>query len=261
MSGQSKFNLYICILIGYEPMVLRILYLIYYWLIAMPLFIVCTILTALIVMIGCTLGGRKFFSFYPGMIWSRITCYITLCPVKVRGREHLRRGQSYVFAANHQGAFDIFLLYGFLGVPVKWMMKIGIYKIPFVGWACRSAGFIFVDNSSPRAALKSIKDAERRLKDGASLAVFPEGSRSPDGRMKQFRKGAFQIARNLKLPIVPVSINGSFHALPTGSITVHPHRLEVVIHPPLTVENDHPVDLQTLSDRTWEVIGAEVVGN
>ena len=114
----------------------RILYIVYLWLFFVPVFLVLTILTAVTVIIGCLLGGEKIFAYYPGMIWSRLTCYLALCPVTVKGREHIDRKQSYVFVANHQGAFDIFLIYGFLGVPIKWVMKAGIAKIPFVGAAC-----------------------------------------------------------------------------------------------------------------------------
>ena len=113
----------------------RILYIVYLWLFFVPVFLVLTILTAVTVIIGCLLGGEKIFAYYPGMIWSRLTCYLALCPVTVKGREHIDRKQSYVFVANHQGAFDIFLIYGFLGVPIKWVMKAGIAKIPFVGTA------------------------------------------------------------------------------------------------------------------------------
>lgn len=109
---------------------IRILYLVYLWLFFVPVFLVLTIVTALTVIAGCLLGGEKIFAYYPGMIWSRLTCYLALCPVKVRGRENIDRKQSYVFVSNHQGAFDIFLIYGFLGVPIKWVMKAGIGKIP-----------------------------------------------------------------------------------------------------------------------------------
>ena len=149
----------------------RILYIVYLWLFFVPVFLVLTILTAVTVIIGCLLGGEKIFAYYPGMIWSRLTCYLALCPVTVKGREHIDRKQSYVFVANHQGAFDIFLIYGFLGVPIKWVMKAGIAKIPFVGTACRAAGFIFVDNSTPKAAARSVLEAERCLRNGASVVV------------------------------------------------------------------------------------------
>lgn len=235
---------------------LRVLYTIYFWLVAAPIFFVHTILTALLVSAGCLLGGEKFFSFYPGMFWSKVTCWLALCPVSVRGREHLQKGQSYVFVANHQGAFDIFLIYGFLGVPIKWMMKMGLAKIPLVGYACRAAGFIFVDNSSPQAARCSIAEAERKMRDGVSLVVFPEGSRSETGRPGRFKKGAFRVALDLDLPIVPVTLNGPYHVLPIGSWKVRPHRMEMIIHPPVSSANYHmeQSDLKQLADETKTTI-------
>ena len=113
----------------------RILYILYLWLFMVPVFVVLTILTAVTVIVGCLLGGERIFAYYPGMIWSWLTCHLALCPVKVKGRENIDRKKSYVFVSNHQGAFDIFLIYGFLGVPIKWVMKAGISKIPFVGAA------------------------------------------------------------------------------------------------------------------------------
>ena len=239
-----------------DKQMLRILYAVYFGLIAIPVFVVHTILTALIVTVGCLLGGEKFFSFYPGMLWSKVTCRLAMCPVKVYGREHLHKGQSYVCVANHQGAFDIFLIYGFLGVPMKWMMKRGLAKIPFVGYACRAAGFIFVDNSSPKAARRSIAEAEQKLKNGASLTVFPEGSRSETGKVGRFKKGAFQIALDLHLPIVPITLNGPYHVLPIGSWRVRPHRMEMVIHPPIH-ETEQPIasgSLQQYADTTKQII-------
>jgi 1-acyl-sn-glycerol-3-phosphate acyltransferase len=235
----------------------RFFYLIYFWLIVMPVFFVSTILTALTVMAGCLLGGEKFFSFYPGMIWSKLTCLLALCPVKVRGREHLKPEQSYIFVANHQSAFDIFLIYGHIGYPIKWMMKAGLSKIPLVGTACRAAGFIFVDQSSPRAALRSIAEAERRLQNGASLVIFPEGSRTATGKMSRFHKGAFQLALDRRLPIAPITLNGPFRVLPIGTLNAHPCRVEMVIHPPLSV-NEQTVaacgNLQALTNHTRDII-------
>ncbi|MDR1456101.1 MAG: 1-acyl-sn-glycerol-3-phosphate acyltransferase [Tannerella sp.] len=237
----------------------RLFYLMYFWLIAMPVFFVSTILTALIVMVGCLSGGEKFFSFYPGMIWSRLTCLITLCPVKVRGREHLKPEQSYIFVANHQSAFDIFLIYGHIGYPIKWMMKAGLSKIPLVGTACRMAGFIFVDHSSPRAALRSIAEAEHQLKNGASLVVFPEGSRTATGKMARFHKGAFQMALDQRLPIAPLTLNGPFRVLPIGSLNASPHRVEMVIHPPVSVSEQTIAEhgsMQALTNHVRDVIAS-----
>jgi 1-acyl-sn-glycerol-3-phosphate acyltransferase len=223
----------------------------------MPVFAITTMLTAAIVAVGCILGGEKFFSYYPGMLWARIACILTLCPVKIKGRENIKKGQSYVFVSNHQGAFDIFLIYGYLGAPIKWMMKKGLAKIPLVGFACRMAGFTFVDNSSARSAHKSVQEAERSLQYGRSLIVFPEGSRSPDGHVKRFKRGAYQIAVDQQLPIVPITLNGPYKVMPTGSWDVYPHRMEMIIHPPVLThkkENDDKEQLQKLVDATQKTI-------
>jgi 1-acyl-sn-glycerol-3-phosphate acyltransferase len=237
---------------------LRVLYLVYLWLIAVPVFLELTALTAVTTIVGCLLGGERIFSYYPGMIWSRLTCYLALCPIKVRGRSHIDRKKSYVFVANHQGAFDIFLIYGFLGVPIKWVMKAGISKIPLVGAACRAAGFIFVDNSTRKAATRSITEAEQCLRKGASVFVFPEGSRTYDGKMIRFKKGAFQMAVDQHLQIVPITLNGPFNVVPIGSLNIHRHPMELVIHPPVsTIEVDESnKELQQLADATQQIIAS-----
>lgn len=234
----------------------RLFYVAYTWLVFVPIFLVLTLLTALTTIIGCLLGGERVFSYYPGMIWSRLTCYLALCPVHVRGREHIERGKSYVFVANHQGAFDIFMIYGFLGVPIKWVMKAGLEKIPFVGAACRAAGFIFVDNSSSKAAARSVREAERALKSGASIAIFPEGSRTKTGRLGRFKKGAYQMAADQHLPIIPITLNGPFDILPIGSLNLHRRPMEMVIHEAIPAESMDPSHegLQQMANRTREII-------
>jgi len=209
-------------------------------------------------MVGCLLGGERIFAYYPGMIWSRLTCYLALCPVKVRGREHINRKQSYVFVANHQGAFDIFLIYGFLGVPIKWVMKASLGKIPVVGAACRAAGFIFVDNSTRKAAMRSVVEAEKALKKGASVAVFPEGSRTYTGKMVKFKKGAFQMAFDQHLPIIPITLNGPFDVLPIHSLNLHRHKMEMIIHAPISTDEIDPSNkgLQQLAEETHEIIAS-----
>ena len=234
----------------------RLFYVAYTWLFFVPIFLVLTLLTALTTIVGCLLGGERVFSYYPGMIWSRLTCYLALCPVRVRGREHIERGKSYVFVANHQGAFDIFMIYGFLGVPIKWVMKAGLEKIPFVGAACRAAGFIFVDNSSTKAAARSVREAERALKSGASIAIFPEGSRTKTGRLGRFKKGAYQMAADQHLPIIPITLNGPFDVLPIGSLNLHRRPMEMDIKGATPAESLDPSHegLQQMANRTREII-------
>ncbi|MDR1814817.1 MAG: 1-acyl-sn-glycerol-3-phosphate acyltransferase [Tannerella sp.] len=231
---------------------LKILYKIYFWAVVIPVFAIVTILAAMSVIIFCPLGGRKIFSVMPGVLWAKAACVLSLCRVKVIGRENITKGRSYVFAANHQSAYDIFLVYGYIGAPISWMMKKSLGKIPFVGAACRMLDFIFVDNTSARAAKKSIQDAEKTIKEqGRSLVVFPEGSRSPDGHIKPFKRGAFQIAAEQRLPIVPVTLNGPYYVMRTHSWDVRPHRMEMIIHPPIEPIDDEP-DFKVLLQRLLE---------
>lgn len=236
---------------------LKILFIFYFWVVALPVYGVITFLTALSTSIGCMLGGKRIFSYIPGMIWARIACILTLCPVKVNGRENIQKGTSYVFVSNHQGAYDIFLIYGYLGAPIKWMMKKGLAKIPFVGFACRMAGFIFVDYSSARNAQKSIQEAEKNLLAGQSLIIFPEGGRTSDGHIQNFKRGAYQIAVDLQLPLVPITLNGPYKVMPSGSWNVRPHRIEMTIHPPVfphRKEDNNKENLLKLVNETQQTI-------
>ncbi|MDY6121656.1 MAG: lysophospholipid acyltransferase family protein [Porphyromonas sp.] len=214
---------------------LRFLYLIYFCLIAFPLFVVITILSTFVTVVGCSLGGRRIFAYYPGMIWSRSALLLSGCRIDVRGKEHIRKGQNYVVVANHQGAFDIFMMYGYLGIAFRWVMKVGIRKIPFVGLACQYAGFIFVDDSKPSSIQQTMSQAKQVLREKTSIFIFPEGSRTHDGKIGRFKKGAVMMADELDVPILPVSINGSYRVLPIGDLLPHPTRLELTIHPELRV--------------------------
>lgn len=215
---------------------MRVFYIVYQICIGLPIFLVLTILTALVTIIGSWIGSAHFWGYYPGKIWSQLTCYVLLLPVKVEGKENLEEKTSYVFVANHQGAFDIFLIYGFLGRNFKWMMKKGLRKLPFVGKACQSAGHIFVDKSGPKKIQETIQHAEKVLQGGTSLVVFPEGARSFTGHMGYFKKGAFQLADELQLPVVPLTIDGSFDILPRTGKLLSWHPLRLTIHKPIYPE-------------------------
>jgi 1-acyl-sn-glycerol-3-phosphate acyltransferase len=210
------------------------IYAVYQICVALPILIVLTVLTALVTIAGSLIGGAHVWGYYPGKVWSQLFCLFLFIPVTVRGKEKIHKRTSYVFVANHQGAFDIFLIYGFLGRNFKWMMKKSLRKIPFVGKACESAGHIFVDRSAPKSLLTSIRQAEVSLQNGISLVVFPEGSRSYTGEMGAFKKGAFQLADDLQLAVVPVTINGSFEVLPRTRKLVNRHRMILTIHPPIS---------------------------
>ncbi|MBO5186118.1 MAG: 1-acyl-sn-glycerol-3-phosphate acyltransferase [Prevotella sp.] len=193
---------------------MKYLYRVFQLFVSIPIALASTVMTSVIVIVGCTIGNGHFWGYYPGKWWSKLMIRIFLLPVTVEGRENIEPGQSYVFVSNHQGAFDIFLIYGYLGRNFKWMMKRELAKLPFVGYACRKARFIFVDKRNAGKVRETYEMARDTLKSGMSLVVFPEGARTYTGQMRDFKKGAFALADELQLPIVPLTINGSFRVMP-----------------------------------------------
>ena len=217
-------------------MIITLLYKIYQLFVAFPVLVLWTIVTAIEVGIGTSIGNGHYWGYVPGRWWGKIILKAFLIPVKVEGRQHLEKDQSYVFVANHQGIFDIFLIYGYLGRNFKWMMKHQLGKIPFLGYACRRSHQIFVDKRGPKKIKKTYDDAREILKEGYSVTVFPEGARTFTGHMGKFKRGAFSLADELQLPVVPLTINGSFDILPRtrGFINfVDWHPMTLTIHQPI----------------------------
>lgn len=235
---------------------MKFLYRLYQLLIFFPLFVVVTIFVALLTSLGCMVGLSRWFAFLPTRFWGWFTIRFLFLPVKVEGREHLQPGQSYIFAANHQGAFDIFLLSGFLGREFKWMMKASLRKVPFVGMACEKASYIFVDKSSRKAVAKTMDDARQRLVGGTSLAVFPEGARTFSGHMGIFRRGAFQLADELQLPVVPITIDGCFDVMPRTKDFhfAQWHPLRLVIHPPIVPTSQGAGNIKRTLEESYRII-------
>lgn len=235
---------------------MKYLYRIYQIVIALPIIIVLTLLTALTTSVGCILGNGHFWGYYPPVIWSKWVLGVLFLPVKVTGRENLKHGESYVFVSNHQGAFDIFLIFGHLHRNFKWMMKQQLRKIPFVGYACEKSHHIFVDRRNPAKMMATYDKARATLKHGMSLVVFPEGSRTYDGRIGKFKRGAFVLADELQLPVVPLTINGSFDVMPRTSkwYWVHRCKLTLIIHAPIYPQSQGAENVARLMEESRKVI-------
>lgn len=234
------------------------LYRIYQFCIAMPILLVATTLTALATIIGSMLGMSSSFGYWPGHYWARIFCILNFVRVKVSGRDNFDKNTSYVFVANHQGAFDIFSIYGYLGHNFRWMMKKSLEKIPLVGYSCRVSGHIYVDNSTPSATRRTMETAEKQLSGGLSVVVFPEGSRSRDGRMHSFRRGAFQLAMEFNLPVVPVTIDGAYRIMPRGAILPRYGTIKLTIHKPIYAPEGGRHELTDLMEQSFESVASSL---
>jgi len=240
---------------------ITLLYRIYQIFIGLPVLVIITIVTALEVGVGTSIGNGHFWGYYPGRWWARIILKTLLIPVKVEGHENLEKDQSYVFVANHQGAFDIFLIYGYLGRNFKWMMKYQLNKIPFVGYACRKSHQIMVDKRGPSKIRKTYETAREILKEGYSVTVFPEGARSFTGHMGKFRKGAFALADELQLPVVPLTINGSFDILPRqkGFNLINWHPMTLTIHQPVYPIGQGPENVEATLRQAYDSVMSGLV--
>jgi 1-acyl-sn-glycerol-3-phosphate acyltransferase len=231
------------------------LYIIYQYLIAFPLIIVVTLFTAIFTILCFPWKNGKAPRAVQ-VFWSRSVLWFLLIPIKVTGQENVDPKQSYVFVANHQSFLDVFAVYGWLPNNFKWLMKKEIRKVPFVGTACAVAGHIFVDRSNPRAALQSMDHIKKELVDGISTVIFPEGTRTKTGEMGRFKQGAFKIAMDMGLPVVPLSLGGFFKAMPSGQAFANP-RARVSLH------IGKPIDISQFNDinEAMEYLRNEIAKN
>ncbi len=236
----------------------NLLFFVYQWIILFPVLLVLTILVAIATIILSPLLPNSQLSYYPARWWARIICRLSFVRVKITGLEFLHSTQSYVIVLNHQSIFDIFVVYGWLPTIFKWMMKAELRKIPLVGKACDSAGHIFIDRKNPVAAKHSLEKAESKLTNGVSLVVFPEGTRTYTGKMGKFKRGAFQIATDLKLPVVPVTLKGSYERMHRNTMNVTPGVIEMIVHQPIDIAQYQQDNIHELIQTSWDIINSDL---
>ncbi len=176
--------------------------------------------------------------------------------IKVSGQGNIDKKQSYVIAANHQSQFDIFVLYGWIGIDFKWVMKQELRNLPVIGIACEKVGHIFIDRSNTAAAIESINTAKKKVVNGTSVLFFPEGTRSRDGKLRNFKKGAFRFALDFGIPILPITITGTRKILPPDSIDLFPGTAHMIIHQPVDTAGYNEENIHELMEKVKDVINS-----
>jgi 1-acyl-sn-glycerol-3-phosphate acyltransferase len=232
---------------------LWLLYQPYKYLVFLPVLLLSTVITGTLVMLLIPVVGARAAGTL-ATVWARVNSYATPMFLTVRGRENIDPRQSYVVVANHQSQFDIFALYGWLGIDIKWVMKMELRKVPIIGIACERLGHIYIDRSNTEAAIRTIRDAKKKVTDGTSVIFFPEGTRSRSEKMLPFKKGAFKMALDLGVPILPVCISGTRNILPPSTLNLFPGRANMWIHPPIDVNADTTTDVKSLMEATRRVV-------
>lgn len=183
------------------------------------------LMTALLVLMGVpfVIMGKNPF-FFLAKLWGRLSSYLFLVRYKVEGLEKIRPDKNYVFMGNHQSYVDIFSMVMIIDKQFLFMAKRELFKIPVFGYAIKHMGLIPIDRGESRESLKSLFDAAKKIQDGYSVLLFPEGTRSEDGVMLPFKRGAFTLAVRTNHEILPFVIEGSGKVLKKGGTIINPFR-------------------------------------
>ena len=232
------------------------LYQVYIWLIFYPVGFTLTFLAGLLTALASIIWDSRIASRYVAANWGKIIAWLTPMFATVEGAENLDTNRTYVVVCNHQSQYDIFLVYGWLNLDLKWVMKAEIRKIPGVGVGCEKAGHIFVDRGNPEQARKAVSEALERVRDGVGILFFAEGSRSITGKLRPFKKGAFRLAASQGLPILPITIVGTRDIQRPKSMLITPGKARLVIHPAIEVQGDDPQEIRELMTQTRDAIAS-----
>ena len=166
-------------------------------------------------------------------LWGKSILVVSRVKVSVKGLSNIDPSSPYIYMPNHQSNFDIPVLLGHLTVQFRWLAKMELFKIPIFGRAMRKAGYISIDRYNRESAFKSLKVAANKIKSGVSVLIFPEGTRSWDGKIRPFKKGGFVMAIDAGVPIVPVVITGTRAIMPKGKFRVYPGHVSMAIQKPI----------------------------
>ncbi len=196
------------------------------------------------------------FAHWCARTWSRLILATTGVHVTVAGLERLESGRTYVFVSNHQSIYDIPILFWSLPYQLRIIAKESLGNFPFLGWHLRRTGHMLVDRRRPDRS-RIFEWASRLTSNGLSLIVFPEGTRSRDGRVARFKGGGFQLALQAGLPVVPLSIVGSRHVMLKGRLATYPGTVRLVVHDPIDTSELAGLDPREFGERVRRVIAPD----
>lgn len=174
--------------------------------------------------------------------------------LRVHGLERVDWSQPHIFVANHQSIIDICALFRALPVPLRFVLKQELANVPFVGWYARAMGMVFIERGTARSAPQRLREAVRMIHAGAHVCAFPEGTRSRDGRVGAFKGGAFQVAIEAGVAVVPIAIEGSDAILPASGFSVRPGTIRLRIGEPLPTTGLTAADRSALARRAHQAV-------
>lgn len=197
----------------------------------------------------------RFLHAY-GKFWGRAALFFAGTRVRVVGAEKIPRDIPLIFMGNHRSNFDILALYAGLPHHFSWIAKEELFRIPLFGYAMRRAGYLPLDRSDGRRAFKTMETAAEKIRNGVSVIIFPEGTRSLDGNLLPFKRGGFLLAARASVPIVPFSISGSERVNPPRRMEIHPGTITITFGDPIPTEGATGRRRDDLIGRVREAIEA-----
>jgi 1-acyl-sn-glycerol-3-phosphate acyltransferase len=224
-----------------------------FWLI--PTIAIYTIVLGTVSVVSSVLERDGRFAHRCARAWSWLILATTGVQVHAEGLERLGRGETYVFVSNHQSIYDIPIVFRTLPYQLRIIAKASLATFPFLGWHLRRTGHMLVQRENPDPA-RIFKRWSGLLSRGLSLIVFPEGTRSADGRVGRFKGGSFLLAIQTGVPVVPVSVSGSRHVMMKGRLATCPGHVRLVVHGPVATKGLEPTvkGARQLADRTRRLI-------
>lgn len=189
--------------------------------------------------------------------WSRSWLWAAGCSLEVTGIEHVDRSRSHVVVANHLSVLDIMVCFLAVPLPIRFLAKKELFSVPLLAPAMRSIGIVEVDRTARSAIHEKVnRQAQELVATGRSLIIYPEGTRSRNGVLRPFKKGAFTMAIAGGIPVLPVTIIGTYEAWPSGKLWVYGGKLRAEIHPPIETEGMNRDDTSSLTAHVRETVAS-----
>ncbi len=201
-----------------------------------------------------TLGNRRIPLQMAARLWAPGLLVGAGAKLRVEGLERVDFSKPHVFVANHQSIIDICALFRALPVPLRFVIKQELARVPFVGWYARAMGMLFIERGHAREAAVRLHGVVSIVRAGASLCAFPEGTRSRDGSVGPFKGGAFQVALQAGVPVVPIAIDGSGSVLPASGFRVRPGTITLRIGEPIATAGLHASDRHALAKAAHDAV-------
>lgn len=214
---------------------------------------------ATVSVLGSLFSGKGGIQHYCMQRWSKDNLWLSRARVEIEGLENLDSRRPQLLVANHSGLHDILSLAAYLPIQFRWVAKRSLFRVPFMGWHMRRSGYIAIDRESPRNAAKSILEAAKQIRGGVNAIAFPEGTRSRTGDLGKFHSGAFSLALRTGVPLVPVTLDGSYRVIVPKTLQVNPGvTVRIKIARPIDLSSYSKAEKHRLMADVFEIMSRDL---